>query len=165
MLCEWTDGPGQAFASTFCTCACACRRTALLLIGLQRKRHPSFQLHPSSTGNGLHYRSRKLHFLSVSKLIRCFAFTLPGLIPLSSSFLCKSPFPPICLCLSSSTTSFLLCLCHPVVFFIPLCIFSQSRCFILICTSFFLFSLSLLATYCSIPPLCCLVTLWAVSTT
>lgn len=65
----------------------------------------------------------QLHFLSVSKLIRCSAFTQPGLIPPSSSFLCNPNFPPICLCLSSPPIKILLNLCRAIVFFMPLCIF------------------------------------------
>lgn len=106
---------------------CDCKRTALLLIGLDRERdiHP-FSLSPPSLVRGCIIDREQLHFLSVSKLIRCCAFVQPVLIPFPSSFLWNPHFPPIYLCLSSSSTKFLLCLCHVNVFSIHLCIFHQS---------------------------------------
>ena len=86
----------------------------------------------------------QLHFLSLSKLIRCSAFTQPGLIPPSSSLLWNPLFSSHLslsfFILRQALTPSLSCRC---VFFSSLCVFShQCSCLILICTHFCLFSSS-----------------------
>ena len=119
-----------------CVC-CSCKRTALLLIGLVRERdiHP-FSLAPPPLVTACIIDPEQLHFLSVSKLIRCSAFTYPDPIRPSSSFLWKPHFPPIYLCLCSFSSKMLLYHCCSEVFLNPLCIFQHCSCLILIWTLF-----------------------------
>lgn len=136
----WMNGsswPGLRVNCVY-TCACTTHSTTFDWIS-QRERerdiHP-FSLAPPPLVTACIIDPEQLHFLSMSKLIRCSAFTYPGPIRPSSSFLWKAHFPPIYLCLCSfSSKTFLYHSCADV-FLNPLCIFQHCSCLILIWTLF-----------------------------
>lgn len=119
----WMNGSSWLGLRVNCvyTCACTTHSTTFDWIS-QRERerdiHP-FSLAPPPLVTACIIDPEQLHFLSVSKLIRCSAFTYPGPIRPSSSFLWKAHFPPIYLCLCSFSSKTLLYHCCADVFFEP----------------------------------------------
>lgn len=125
---------------TVCTCVCACKWTALLLIGLVGER----EISTLSASPLLHWLQPALSIPDSSISSLC-PNLLDALLSHRLAWLLslKSPF----------SSHFVFVFLHPpsrcysisVVLFIPLCIFHQCSCLILICTHFCSFSPSLLS--------------------